>query len=103
MSLYCAECKEGIEYGTPLHSVKTKNGEIAVAICASCFAKIPEEEKKELKKGERQITICEADSTCNYNWGNVYNWTDFRTGRPLFSISNRAAKRFIPVITKEYL
>jgi hypothetical protein len=96
MSLICVETGRDIIFGTPLWAGKRNGTDIFYALSQEAIDRIPSVERRltPCAPGEAGVDIHAGISGRNFNGS--YIWSQFRAAAFGFSMSEAAARRFLP-------
>ena len=95
MSLFCAECKQGIEYGDPLYAAARSDMLFFAVLSEEAVSQIPKEDRcPHPYASDKGMGIYVAFSTLNFT--ETYTIRNFRKGEFLFSIPEDVAKKHLP-------
>lgn len=96
MSLICVETGKDIIFGTPLWAGKWDDSGVFYALSQEAIDRIPDAERRPRPcgSGEPGVDIHAGRSGRNFNGS--YTWTGFRPAGFRFSLSETAARKYLP-------
>jgi hypothetical protein len=100
MSLLCVETGKDIVFGTPLWAGKQGASDVYFALSQEAIDCIPAAERRSrpCARGESGVDIHAGVSGRNFNGS--YTWTEFRAAGFRFSVSETAARKYLPQLVR---